>query len=139
MEGSERVNGSFARSFSKRKVLVVDDNSDSITILRLLLEGNGLQVATAQSGSEALDQLAGDLPDVVLLDVMMPEMSGFEVLERIRTNPALGRLPVVMVTAKMDDQDMLEGYQHGADYYITKPCTEKQLLYGLSLVLSQSE
>lgn len=121
---------------NKRRVLVVDDNLDSIMILRAFLEGRGLEVQTAQSGFEALQRLAGDPPDIVLLDVMMPDMSGFEVLQKIRRNPVTSMLPVVMVTAKIEDQDLMIGYQYGADYYITKPCTEKQLLYGISLVLS---
>ena len=123
----------------KRKVLVVDDNVDSITILRSILETNGFAVRTAQSGRDALDVLAQEEPDVILLDVMMPEMSGLEVLERIKSNHATSRLPVILVTAKMQDEDVLTGYQFGADYYITKPCTAKQLLYGIGLVLGKVE
>ena len=123
----------------KRKVLVVDDNIDSITILRSILETNGFAVRTAQSGREALDLLAQEVPDVILLDVMMPEMSGLEVLERIKTTHTTSRLPVILVTAKMQDEDVLTGYQYGADYYITKPCTAKQLLYGIGLVLGKVE
>ena len=123
----------------KRKVLVVDDNIDSITILRSILETNGFAVRTAQSGRDALDLLAQEVPDVILLDVMMPEMSGLEVLERIKSNHATSRLPVILVTAKMQDEDVLTGYQFGADYYITKPCTAKQLLYGIGLVLGKVE
>ena len=123
----------------KRKVLVVDDNVDSITILRSILETNGFAVRTAQSGRDALDLLAQEVPDVILLDVMMPEMSGLEVLERIKSNHATSRLPVILVTAKMQDEDVLTGYQFGADYYITKPCTAKQLLYGIGLVLGKVE
>jgi CheY-like chemotaxis protein len=123
----------------KRKVLVVDDNIDSITILRSILETNGFAVRTAQSGLQALDLLSEEVPDVILLDVMMPEMSGLEVLERIKANHATSRLPVILVTAKMQDEDVLTGYQFGADYYITKPCTAKQLLYGIGLVLGKAE
>jgi CheY-like chemotaxis protein len=123
----------------KRKVLVVDDNIDSITILRSILESNGFAVRTAQSGREALVCLAEEVPDVILLDVMMPEMSGLEVLERIKASHATSRLPVILVTAKMQDEDVLTGYQYGADYYITKPCTAKQLLYGIGLVLGKVE
>jgi len=123
----------------KRKVLVVDDNIDSITILRSILETNGFAVRTAQSGRDALDLLAQEVPDVILLDVMMPEMSGLEVLERIKSNHETSRLPVILVTAKMQDEDVLTGYQFGADYYITKPCTAKQLLYGIGLVLGKVE
>ncbi len=123
----------------KRKVLVVDDNVDSITILRSILETNGFDVRVAQSGQEALDRIDEERPDVVLLDVMMPEMSGLEVLERIKTTHATANLPVIMVTAKMQDEDVMVGYQYGADYYITKPCTAKQLIYGIGLVLGKAD
>jgi two-component system sensor histidine kinase/response regulator len=122
----------------KRNILVVDDNHDSVLILRSLLETQGFEVATATTGAEALAQIERTIPDVVLLDVMMPEMSGFEVLDRIKTTHATSKVPVIMVTAKMQDEDVLTGYQHGADYYITKPCTAKQLLYGISLVLDRA-
>jgi DNA-binding response OmpR family regulator len=121
-----------------RKLLIVDDNIDSITILRSVLEQQGFSVQAALSGKEALQKLQEDLPEVVLLDVMMPEMSGLEVLQAIRENNATATLPVIMVTAKVQDDDMLAGYQYGADYYITKPCTSKQLLYGISLVLDKN-
>jgi DNA-binding response OmpR family regulator len=106
-------------------------------ILRSILEQNGFTVQAAASGKEALQKLEESIPDVVLLDVMMPEMSGLEVLQAIRDNNATSTLPVMMVTAKIQDDDVLAGYQYGADYYITKPCTSKQLLYGISLVLDK--
>ena len=122
-----------------KKILVVDDNVDSIMILRSILESQGYSVRTAQSGLDALDLLTHEVPDLVLLDVMMPQMSGIEVLERIKTTHATSRVPVIMVTAKIQDEDVMTGYQHGADYYITKPCTAKQLLYGIGLVLDRIE
>lgn len=122
----------------QRKILVVDDNVDSITILRSILEQHDFSVQAALSGKEALQKLDEDVPDVVLLDVMMPEMSGLEVLQAIRDNNTTATLPVIMVTAKIQDDDVLAGYQYGADYYITKPCTSKQLLYGISLVLDKN-
>jgi CheY-like chemotaxis protein len=122
-----------------KSILVVDDNIDSIMILRSILESQGYAVRTAQSGVEALEQLKNGLPDLVLLDVMMPQMSGIEVLERIKTTHATSKVPVIMVTAKIQDEDVMTGYQHGADYYITKPCTSKQLLYGIGLVLDRIE
>ncbi|MEO8601829.1 MAG: response regulator [bacterium] len=123
----------------KRKILIVDDNVDSILILRSILEANDFTVAAAGSGPDALEELKRDVPDIVLLDIMMPEMSGFEVLQRIKTTHATSKVPVIMVTAKMQDEDVMTGYQYGADYYITKPCTGKQLLYGISLVLGRAE
>ena len=122
-----------------KKILVVDDNVDSILILRSILESQGYTVRTAQSGVDALELLSHELPDLVLLDVMMPQMSGIEVLERIKTTHNSSKVPVIMVTAKIQDEDVMTGYQHGADYYITKPCTAKQLLYGISLVLDRIE
>ena len=122
-----------------RKILVVDDNLDSTMILRSMLESQGFSVRVANSGPEALAALAQEVPDLVLLDVMMPEMSGFEVLEQIKATHATSAVPVIMVTAKMQDEDVMTGYQYGADYYITKPCTAKQLLYGIGLVLDRAE
>ena len=107
-------------------------------ILRSILETQGFTVRVANSGAEALALLTREVPQVILLDVMMPEMSGLEVLERIKTTHATSKVPVIMVTAKMQDEDVMTGYQYGADYYITKPCTAKQLLYGISLVLDRA-
>ncbi len=123
----------------KRKVLVVDDNPDSVTIMRGILENRGYEVVAANTGSEALDLLRREPVDVVLLDVMMPEMNGMEVLQRIKESAVTGDLPVILVTAKTQDEDVLSGYQYGADYYITKPFTAKQLVYGLELILGKGE
>jgi CheY-like chemotaxis protein len=123
----------------KHRILVVDDNPDSVTIMRGILEGRGYEVASAAGGVEALQFLATETVDIVLLDVMMPEMSGMEVLQRIKDDAATGRLPVILVTAKTQDEDVLSGYQYGADYYITKPFTAKQLVYGIELILGKGE
>jgi len=121
------------------RILVVDDNPDSVTIMRSILETRGFQVVVAESGAEALAHLKAEKVDLVLLDVMMPEMSGLEVLQRIKDEYTTGRLPVILVTAKTRDDDVLSGYQYGADYYITKPFTAKQLLYGVDLVLGRGD
>jgi DNA-binding response OmpR family regulator len=107
-------------------------------ILRSILETQGFAVRVANSGPDALALLTREVPHVILLDVMMPGMSGLEVLERIKTTHATSKVPVIMVTAKMQDEDVMTGYQYGADYYITKPCTTKQLLYGIGLVLDRA-
>jgi len=121
----------------QKTILVVDDNSDSITIMRNILEGCGHRVISATSGGAALDAVRGQRIDLVLLDVMMPEMNGIEVLQKIKENAMTGRLPVILVTARTQDDDVLSGYQYGADYYITKPFTAKQLLYGVDLVFGK--
>ena len=123
----------------KGRILVVDDTADSLMILRRMLEAQNFVVSTASSGTQALERLRNERPDAILLDVMMPDMSGIEVLQRIRSSPKTAHVPVILVTAKTQDDDMIVGYQHGADYYITKPCTAKQLMYGLQMVLAKSE
>jgi DNA-binding response OmpR family regulator len=118
-------------------ILVVDDNEDSIRIIQTVLENNGYAVRVAKSGKEALERVKEEIPQLVLLDVMMPEMSGMEVLERLRASAPTAQVPVILLTAKAQDEDVITGYQVGADYYITKPFTSKQLLYGIRLVLGQ--
>ena len=123
----------------KERILVVDDNPDSIAIMKSILESRGYQVVVAESGAQALEAIKNNQIDLVLLDVMMPEMSGLEVLQQIKDNAMTGRLPVILVTAKTQDEDVFSGYQFGAEYYITKPFTAKQLLYGIDLVLGKGE
>lgn len=121
------------------RVLVVDDNPDSVIIMRGMLEPRGYAVTMASSGAQALEIIRREPPDVILLDVMMPEMSGLEVLEQLKEEYSTGRIPVILVTAKTQDDDVVKGYQVGADYYIPKPFTAKQLLYGVELVLGKSD
>ncbi len=123
-----------------RKILVVDDNADAAAILRNTLEAHGYAVAVADSGAAALAMAADQpQPDAILLDIMMPEMSGLEVLQRLKEAPRTARIPVILVTAKAQDEDLLSGYRTGADYYITKPFSTRQLLYGLDLVLGKAD
>ncbi len=119
------------------KILVVDDEEDTLLLTETILSTRGFEVLTAGSGAQGMEMLA-EGPDAVLLDVMMPQMSGLEVLEHIRSTPRLAHIPVILLTARQRDQDVLEGYQYGADYYITKPCTADQIDYGLRMVLSTS-
>jgi CheY-like chemotaxis protein len=119
-------------------VLVVDDDEDIVCITQAMLVRRGFEVRVARNGKSALQALAERCPDVVLLDVMMPEMDGLEVLAHIRENPATARTPVILLTAKAQDVDVLKGYAGGADYYITKPFTREQLLNGISHVLGGS-
>jgi len=116
-------------------VLIVDDNDDNLRIMREVLSSRGFDVRVAPDGPSALRLLEERRPDVILLDVMMPEMDGMEVLDRIKANPEHATIPVILVTAKSQDEDLLAGYKSGADYYITKPFTPKQLVYGIGLVL----
>ena len=116
-------------------VLVVDDDEDNALIASEILLSRGYEVRVAHDGPAALKSIDERRPDGVLLDVMMPGMDGMEVLDRIRANPKNTGLPVILVTAKTQDADVLAGYKGGADYYITKPFTARHLLQGIRLVL----
>ena len=118
----------------KPLVLVVDDNPESLEMMAALLRARGFEVDTAVDGAGALDSLERRRPAVVLLDVMLPAMSGMEVLDRIRASPQHAAISVILVTGRSSDEDMLEGYKFGADYYLRKPFTPRQLLHGLGLV-----
>ena len=110
------------------RVLVVDDTPVNLKLLADLLAAKGYAVATATSGAEALAKIEADAPDLVLLDVMMPGMSGYEVCRKIRESPATAMLPVVMVTALDPGQERVKGIDAGADDFLTKPIHQPELL-----------
>ena len=110
------------------KVLVVDDLPQNVKLLADLLAVKGYAVVTAASGAEALVKVDAERPDLVLLDVMMPEMSGYEVCRKIRDNPATGILPVVMVTSLDPGQERIKGLEAGADDFLSKPLNQPELL-----------
>ncbi|MEL6604608.1 MAG: response regulator [Cyanobacteria bacterium J06614_10] len=119
------------------KVLVVEDSVSQREMMKDLLEGSGLDVTVARDGIEALQLLQGPPPDLVLLDIVMPKMNGYEVCRRIKTNSATQNLPVVLCSAKGEEFDRYWGMKQGADAYIAKPFqptelvgTVKQLLQG---------
>lgn len=105
----------------KKRVLVVDDEPDVLLLCRVNLEFEGYEVATAPDGEAGLAACRDLLPDVVLLDVMMPKMDGWQVLEAIKADPDVAHVPVVMLTAKVQDEDQIRGWSAGAAEYITKP------------------
>jgi class 3 adenylate cyclase len=110
------------------KILVVDDTPKNVKLLADLLTVKGYAVVTAASGAEALKQVEAEKPDLVLLDVVMPEMSGYEVCRKIRENPETGILPVVMVTALDPSEERIKGLDAGADDFLTKPINQPELL-----------
>ena len=111
-----------------QKVLVVDDTAVNVKLLGDLLAVKGYTVITAASGKEALEKIEAERPDLVLLDVMMPGMTGYEVCRRLRENPATLMLPVVMVTALDPAQERVKGIEAGADDFLTKPINQPELL-----------
>ena len=118
-------------------ILIVDDNESARRVTAHVLERHGFQVLTADDGPRALELVATHAPACILLDIMMPQMNGLEVLARLKENPATAAIPVILLTAKSQDQDVLTGYKEGAEYYITKPCLTHELLYGINLVLGR--
>ena len=102
-------------------ILVVDDVADNVDILQMRLESQGYAVATAADGVEALEKIRELVPDLVLLDVMMPRMDGIETLKRLKADPSLPFIPVILVTAKADATDVIAGLESGGDDYLTKP------------------
>ena len=111
-----------------KKVLVVDDTALNVKMLADLLTFKGYQALTASSGAEALARIESENPDLVLLDVMMPGMNGYEVCQKIRANPATNMLPVVMVTALDPAQERVKGIEAGADDFLAKPINQPELL-----------
>jgi two-component system, OmpR family, alkaline phosphatase synthesis response regulator PhoP len=107
------------------KILVADDEPNIIKLLRMYLREEGYEVSAARDGREALERFRADKPDLVLLDLMMPEMGGFEVCTEIRKE---SDIPVIMLTARTDDVDKIVGLEMGADDYITKPFNPRELV-----------
>lgn len=111
-----------------KKILIVDDEPNIVISLEFLMKKEGFEVAVASDGEEALAKVASFDPDLILLDVMMPRKSGFEVCESLRSNPKHGGLLIVMLTAKGRDTEVAKGMAIGADAYVTKPFSTKELL-----------
>lgn len=110
------------------KVLVCDDERHIVRLIQVNLERQGYNVVTAFDGKDGLEKIRAEKPDLVVLDVMMPYMDGFEVLKTIRKEPETEALPVIMLTAKAQDKDVFEGYHYGADMYLTKPFNPMELV-----------
>jgi adenylate cyclase len=110
------------------KILVVDDTPENVLLLGDILAGKGYAVVTARSGPEALRQVEVERPDLVLLDIVMPEMSGYEVCRKLRGDPGTEILPVIMVTALDPAQERIKGLEAGADDFLTKPINQAELL-----------
>jgi CheY-like chemotaxis protein len=115
-------------------VLLVDDDALSLALAVRVLESHGLEVETATSAVAALAALERRQPDVVVLDIMMPGMSGAELLDRVKSSPRFASIPVIMLTAHSDDDELIASYRSGADYFVSKPLVASQLLYGIGLV-----
>ena len=122
--------------FKNYRILVVDDEQRMARFIRLNLEQDGFRVTEAYNGTQALDKLRTALPDLLLLDVMLPDFDGFEVLKTIRK---ISAVPVIMVTAKSEEDERVHGLELGADDYVTKPFSPRELVSRVRAVLRRSE
>jgi DNA-binding response OmpR family regulator len=123
----------------KKTIMIVDDSRTIAWIVRETLERQGYNVRCAYSGQESLEWLDRQTPDLVILDVMMPNMDGLEVLAKIKGSPKTSLVSVIMLTSNSDHDDVLKGYRLGADYYIIKPFKQSELLHGIELVLGRQK
>ncbi len=120
-----------------KKVLIVDDEEIIRKFLRINLLKLGYEVKEAMDGVQALEQLGKESYDLLISDVLMPNKNGWELLKAIRSNSKTRDLPVILLTAKNEDADMFQGYELGANYYMTKPFTKDQLLFGLKMMFGE--
>ena len=111
-----------------KKILVVDDERHIVRLVEVNLARAGYDVATAYDGVEALEKVKSEKPDMIVLDVMMPRMDGFEVLKRLQADPETQDIPVIMLTAKAQDADIFRGWSSGVSSYLTKPFNPRELL-----------
>ena len=122
-----------------KKILAVDDERHIVRLVQVNLERAGYQVVTAYDGKEALEKVESEQPDLVVLDVMMPYMDGFEVLKTLRKNQPTRELPVIMLTAKAQDADVFRGWQSGVDCYLTKPFNPMELISFVKRIFNSLE
>ena len=122
--------------FDRRKILVVDDEERMVRFIRMNLEHDGFLVSEAFNGKQAIQKMRDATPDLLLLDVMMPDVDGFEVLENIRE---ISNVPVIMLTAKGEEDDRVRGLELGADDYVTKPFSPRELTSRVKAVLRRTE
>ena len=113
---------------SGKKILAVDDERHIVRLIQVNLERAGYQVVTAFNGREALEMVETEQPDMLVLDVMMPYMDGFEVLKQLRHSALTRELPIIMLTARAQDSDVFRGWQMSCDCYLTKPFNPAELL-----------
>jgi len=130
------VRSKMPEEFDRRRVLVVDDEERMVRFIRMNLEHDGFQVAEAFNGKQAIQRLRDVTPDLILLDVMMPDIDGFEVLETIREG---SNVPVIMLTAKGEEDDRVRGLELGADDYITKPFSPREMVSRVKAVIRRTE
>jgi CheY-like chemotaxis protein/MinD-like ATPase involved in chromosome partitioning or flagellar assembly len=120
------------------KILIVDDDIDSLKLIGLMLQRHGYEVIAANAGNQAISKASSELPDLIILDVMMPDMNGYDVCRRLRGNPDTKSIPIIMFTAKTLIDDKVAGFEAGADDYLTKPTHPAELASRVKAILQRS-
>jgi len=122
-----------------KRVLIIEDDKDIVELVRYNLANEGFEVASASDGGSGLAQLRKSPPDLLLLDLMLPKMTGLEVCKEVRRDPALSRLPILMLTARGEEADRVVGLEMGADDYVTKPFSPRELGARVKALLRRAE
>lgn len=122
-----------------KKILIVEDEPDILHLVKLYLEKEGFRTATAVNGAQALKKVKEDKPDLIVLDLMLPEIDGLEVCKRLRSVPDTAMLPIIMLTAKAEESDTVIGLELGADDYVAKPFSPKALVARIKALLRRLE
>ena len=128
-----------AKTAPPARVLVIEDERDIAALVAYHLTKEGYRVRTAEGGSEALQAVAAERPDLVLLDLMLPGLSGYEVLSEIRRKPELQEVPIIVLTARREEADRIKGLELGADDYLTKPFSPRELVLRVGAVLRRAQ
>lgn len=121
-----------------KRILIVDDEEVIRKFLKIHLNKEGYEVTEAEDGEKAIERVRKGKFDLIICDVMMPKKNGWEVVKEVKSSPLSNRIPIILLTAKNEDADMFKGYELGANYYMTKPFTKAQLLYGLKLMFEEA-
>ncbi len=123
------------KSKGTKKILLVEDEERIRKIINIIIRGEDIEIDEAEDGAQALEKIKNNDFDLVILDIMIPEIDGFGVLEEIRNTEKTADLPVIIVSARTSDRDILEGLKGGANYYIPKPFEPQELISSLELIL----
>ena len=123
----------------RQKILIVDDEMDALLALKVALEAEGYNIVEAKDGYEAIDKVHSEIPDVILLDLMIPGIDGFEVCRQLKSDSMYIHIPVIMLTARGEVDDKVEGIELGADDYVTKPFNLKELKARIKMILRRNQ
>jgi DNA-binding response OmpR family regulator len=127
----------FRKSLMPQKILIVDDEPSIIVPLQFLMEQNGYEAMVAFSGEEAMETIADHPPDLILLDIMLPVIDGFEVCQRVRENPEWNHIRIILLTAMGSEANVAKGMALGADAYITKPFSNSEVVAKVKSLLQR--